>query len=81
MPHRRRNMTAAERDECVALYRTGSTLDQLAERFDRDPSCIRRLVRRRNANRGFWDRRGRKLTQAHREAISEGKLKYYATGC
>jgi len=52
-------MTPAERDECVRLYRLeGVTLDRLAEIFDRERTTISRLIRRRNANRG-WNRTGR----------------------
>lgn len=45
-------MTEAERDECVALYLAGTTLDRLAEIFDRERHTISRLVRRRGVQRG-----------------------------
>lgn len=49
-----RRMTEQERDECVSLYLEWETLDALAERYNRARETIRRLIKRRGANRGRW---------------------------
>lgn len=46
------HMTPAERDDCVRLYLTGTTLDRLAEIFDRERCTIGRLVARCGVKRG-----------------------------
>lgn len=45
-------MSEIERDRCIALYLAGTTLDRLAEIFDRERHTISRLVRRRGVQRG-----------------------------
>lgn len=45
-------MTEEERIECMKLYSTGSTLDQLAEHFGRHRCTIEALVRRTGSHRG-----------------------------
>lgn len=51
-----RHMTPAERDECISLFRNGTTADALAERYDRDIVTVRRLIARRGAKRGKYFR-------------------------
>lgn len=75
----RRHMTPTERDECIALYLTGTTLDRLADIFDRERHTIERLVRRRGVQRGdkfrhLWKIGGVPLSAAHREKLSVARL-------
>jgi hypothetical protein len=74
-------MTPAERDECVALYETGATLDRLAEIFDRGRCTIERLIARRGVKRGdkfrlAWKKGGVPLSVEHREKLSRAQLTY-----
>ena len=48
----RPHMTKEQRTECVALYLTGETLDNLADRYDRDRTIINRLIGRMCERRG-----------------------------
>lgn len=47
----RGHMTEEERDTCLEMWRSGRTLEQLAELYDRERDTIRRLVQRRGAQK------------------------------
>ena len=56
MSHKRKSkrpnhMTPDERDECIQLYRDGSTRNYLAALYDRDLRTVERLITRRGAQR------------------------------
>lgn len=48
----RPHMTREQRAECLLLYATGTTINDLAVQFDRKRSVISKLVKRSMANRG-----------------------------
>lgn len=55
-------MTASERSECLGLYATGTTLDELSEKYDRHRCTIEALIRRSNIHRGHSLRKRGKRT-------------------
>lgn len=50
-------MTASERQQCLALYGEGATLEELAERYDRHRCTIDSLIRRAGQRRGHQFRK------------------------
>jgi hypothetical protein len=72
------HMTPAERDECMRLYLAGTTLDCLAEIFDRERCTIGRLVARRGVKRGrqfVVPRIGFRHSEESKQKIREARVR------